>query len=75
MRSSEAGAAMISSQRRQSVTSLFQTGQNALREFCADAHKKGADFALTSKVTLRHYDMVRGYVHDERVLAQPMTPE
>jgi len=43
--------------------------------FGLPAHKKGAGFSLTRLATLRHYAPVREYVHDERVLAQPMTPE
>jgi hypothetical protein len=36
-------------------------------------HKKGAGFALTRLATLRHNHRVREYLHDEKVLAQPMT--
>jgi hypothetical protein len=38
-------------------------------------HKKRAGFALTRLATLRHNISVRECVHDERVLAQPMTSE
>ena len=38
-------------------------------------HKKGAGFALTRLATLRHNHRVREYLHDEKVLAQPMTSE
>jgi hypothetical protein len=36
-------------------------------------HEKGAGLALTRLAALRHNHRVREYVHDERVLAQPMT--
>jgi hypothetical protein len=37
--------------------------------------KKGAVVALTTPKRLRHNPFPRKYVHDERVLAQPMTSE
>jgi hypothetical protein len=39
------------------------------------ALKKGAGIALTRLAALRHNQMVREYVHCEKVLAQPMTSE
>jgi hypothetical protein len=43
-----------------------------LRVICAAPHKKAAAVALTSLAVLSHN---KPDVHDERVLAQPMTSE
>src|SRR5258708_34968519 len=47
--------------------------QAALRAIWAMAHKKAAGLALTRLATLRHNNLVRECVHNERVFAQPMT--
>jgi hypothetical protein len=49
--------------------------QTALRVICAIQLKKGAGVALTTPMMLRHNCDQGEDMHDERVLAQPMTPE
>jgi hypothetical protein len=58
--------------RKQALFPLSSIG--TARHSCCQ-RKKGARFALTRLATLRHNNLVRKRVHDERVLAQPMVSE